>query len=252
MKLASLVTKLGVVGALALPLSAQDGKEVSHEDGSYAFGTQFGGQFKEGEVSIDDFVAGFRDQLSGKKTRIAESELESAFRAWQSGLQKKRKDAAAKEGEVNLAAAEAFLKENGAKEGVKTTASGLQYIVLKEGSGVSPTATDKVKAHYHGTLVDGTVFDSSKERGQPFETQVNRVVKGWIEGLQLMKPGASYRFFIHPDLAYGPRGQNKIPANSLLIFDLDLIEVISAPKKKPKIQAVTPPVAIPPLKKKDK
>jgi FKBP-type peptidyl-prolyl cis-trans isomerase FklB len=135
---------------------------------------------------------------------------------------------------------------------VKTTASGLQYIVLQEGSGVSPTATDKVKAHYHGTLVDGTVFDSSKERGQPFETQVNRVVKGWIEGLQLMKPGASYRFFIHPDLAYGPRGQNKIPANSLLIFDLDLIEVISAPKKKPKIQAVTPPVAIPPLKKKDK
>ena len=252
MKLPSFLTTLGAVGALALPLSAQDGEDVTHKDGSYAFGARFASQFKEGEVSVDDFVAGFRDQLAGKDLRIPESQVEIAFRAWQSGVEAKRKEAAEKEGKENLAAAEAFLKENGAKEGVKTTASGLQYIVLKEGSGVSPKATDKVKAHYHGTLIDGTVFDSSKERGRPFETQVNRVVKGWIEGLQLMKPGASYRFFIHPDLAYGKRSQGKIPSNSLLIFDLDLIEVIAAPEKKPKIQAVTPPVAIPPLKKKDK
>ena len=250
MKLSSLLTTLGVFGALSLSLSAQDGKEVSHEDGSYAFGVRFGSQFKEGEVSIEDFAAGFRDQLGGKELRIPEAELNGAFESWQSGIEKMRKEAAAKEGDVNLAAAEAFLKENGAKDGVETTESGLQYIVLKEGSGTSPKATEKVKAHYHGTLLDGTVFDSSKERDQPFETRVNGVIKGWIEGLQLMEPGASYRFFIHPDLAYGPRGQNKISANSLLIFDLDLIEVIVAPAKKPRIQAVTPPVAIPPLKKK--
>ena len=109
MKLSSLLTTLGVFGALSLSLSAQDGKEVSHEDGSYAFGVRFGSQFKEGEVSIEDFAAGFRDQLGGKELRIPEAELNGAFESWQSSIEKKRKEAAAKEGDVNLAAAEAFL-----------------------------------------------------------------------------------------------------------------------------------------------
>lgn len=251
MKFTNLLT-FSVFGALIISSSAQDSKkDVTHEDGSYAFGARFASQFKEGEVSVKDFTAGFADQLEGNKLRVPEDQIAAAFSTWQQGIETRRREAAAKEGEANLAAAEAFLKENGAKEGVKTTESGLQYIVLKEGTGTSPAATDKVKAHYHGTLIDGTIFDSSKERGQPFETQVNRVVKGWIEGLQLMKEGASYRFFIHPDLAYGARAQGKIPSNSALIFDLDLIEVMKAPVKKAPVQAVTPPVAIPPLKKKE-
>ncbi len=127
----------------------------------------------------------------------------------------------------NLEKGEAFLKENSAKEGVKTTASGLQYKVLKEGTGKSPKATDNVQVHYKGTLLDGTEFDSSHKRGEPATFPLNRVIPGWTEGVQLMKEGAKYQFTIHPKLAYGERGTpgGPIPPNSTLIFEVELIAV---------------------------
>jgi peptidylprolyl isomerase len=119
-----------------------------------------------------------------------------------------------------------FLAENGSKEGVISTASGLQYQVLTKGKGgVHPTAKSKVKVHYHGTLLDGSVFDSSVERGKPISFPLNRVIKGWTEGGQLMVEGDKFRFYIASDLAYGNRGVGKIPAGSLLIFDVELIAI---------------------------
>jgi FKBP-type peptidyl-prolyl cis-trans isomerase len=127
----------------------------------------------------------------------------------------------------NLEKGEAFLKENSTKEGVKTTASGLQYKVLKEGAGKSPKATDTVQVHYKGTLLDGTEFDSSYKRGQPAKFPLNRVIPGWTEGVQLMKEGAKYQFTIPSKLAYGERGTpgGPIPQNATLIFEVELITV---------------------------
>lgn len=128
--------------------------------------------------------------------------------------------------ETELEKGEAFLKENAKKEGVKTTASGLQYQVLKEGDGKAPKATDVVKVHYKGTLLDGKEFDSSYKGGQPIEFPLNRVIPGWTEGVQLMKEGAKYKFFIPAKLAYGERGAGGvIPPNATLIFEVELLEV---------------------------
>ncbi|UJF17668.1 FKBP-type peptidyl-prolyl cis-trans isomerase [Vibrio sp. SS-MA-C1-2] len=126
----------------------------------------------------------------------------------------------------NMELGKAFLTENREKEGVKETESGLQYLVLKEGEGTEhPTAKNKVKVHYHGTLIDGTVFDSSVERGKPIEFGLNQVIKGWTEGLQLMVVGEKVRFFIPANLAYGNRSAGKIPGGSTLIFDVELLAI---------------------------
>ncbi len=128
---------------------------------------------------------------------------------------------------ANLKAGEDFLQQNKNKEGVETTPSGLQYEVLKEGSGAKPKATDKVKCHYHGTLIDGTVFDSSVQRGQPATFPLNMVIKGWTEALQLMPLGSKYRLFLHPSLAYGNRQTGAvIGPNSTLIFDVELLDIV--------------------------
>ena len=127
--------------------------------------------------------------------------------------------------ESDLEKGEAFLKENAKKEGVKTTASGLQYKVLKEGEGKSPKATDEVVVHYKGTFIDGKEFDSSYKRNQPAEFPLNGVIPGWTEGVQLMKEGAKYQFVIPSKLAYGERGRPSIPPNSTLVFDIELIKV---------------------------
>ncbi|MCK5815986.1 MAG: FKBP-type peptidyl-prolyl cis-trans isomerase, partial [Flavobacteriaceae bacterium] len=120
---------------------------------------------------------------------------------------------------------ETFLEANKTKEGVQVTESGLQYIVLKEGTGEQPTKASRVKVHYHGTLIDGTVFDSSVDRGEPTEFGVSQVIKGWTEGLQLMKVGAKYKFFIPQELAYGARPAGKIKPYSALIFEVELLEI---------------------------
>jgi len=142
--------------------------------------------------------------------------------------QKKEKEEAAKKAEENKATGEAFLKENGAKEGVVTLASGLEYKILTPGTGKSPKATDRVKVHYTGTLIDGKKFDSSYDRDQPATFGVNQVIPGWTEALQLMKEGGKWQLAIPSDLAYGPNGRpGTIPGNSVLLFDVELLEVLA-------------------------
>lgn len=132
----------------------------------------------------------------------------------------------AKKQEMNKKKGEDFLAENAKKEGVKVTDSGLQYKILKEGEGENPSAENQVKVHYHGTLIDGTVFDSSVDRGEPITFGLNRVIRGWTEGVQLMKPGAKYEFYIPSELAYGQQGSGQIGPDETLIFEVELLEVL--------------------------
>jgi FKBP-type peptidyl-prolyl cis-trans isomerase FklB len=171
-----------------------------------------------GELDIDQLAAGLKAAQDGTAAMDAQ-----AANATIQAFMTKRQEA---EGSDARKAGEDFLAKNGQRPEVKTTASGLQYEVLQEGSGASPTATETVEVHYHGTLLDGTIFDSSVERGETIEFPLNRVIPGWTEGVQLMKEGAKYRFFIPFDLAYGVRGSApKIPPYAALIFDVELFEV---------------------------
>jgi FKBP-type peptidyl-prolyl cis-trans isomerase FklB len=189
---------------------------------------------QEVEIPTSDFdqaafADGFRDVLKGTPLRLAPNVRDSIFQTYiepkGQEYQAKMQAKAEAESKVNIVAGETFLAENKNNEGVITTESGLQYKIIKEGTGKQPKLTDQVLTHYHGTLLDGTVFDSSVDRGQPATFGVNQVIKGWQEGIPLMKEGAKYRFYIPQNLAYGTRGSGKIPGGSLLIFDVELIEV---------------------------
>jgi len=196
---------------------------------SYAIGMDVARNVK---ASFDDFdndlfIQGFTNVLDSTDILIDATIAQQVVRTY---FQKKQKEDAAKSQEdavKNKEEGEKFLVENKSKEGVKTTESGLQYIVLKEGTGEKPTTSSKVKVHYHGTLINGTVFDSSVDKGEPAEFGVTQVIKGWTEGLQLMNVGAKYKFFVPSDLAYGanPRPGGVIKPNSTLIFDVELLEV---------------------------
>ena len=172
------------------------------------------------DMSIEDFVKGISDVLSGNKTELTHSEAQKVVNEH---FQKLAEEAYA----VNRNAGEKFLAENAKKEGVTTLPSGLQYEVIKEGNGKKPSATDRVQCHYEGTLIDGTIFDSSIKRGEPAVFGVNQVIKGWVEALQLMQEGAKWRLYIPYDMAYGEHGAGEmIPPYSALIFDVELIKVL--------------------------
>ena len=191
---------------------------------SYGIGYNMGTNLvHEKALQVDKaaFLAGIEDGLAGAKTRVPESELQAAFTV----VQQKAAAAAAVEGEKQLAAGNEYLARNKTRPGVKATASGLQYEVLVQGMGRKPKATDTVKVHYHGTLIDGTVFDSSIQRGQPAEFAVNGVIPGWTEALQLMPLGSKWKLFVPPGIAYGPRARGNIPANSVLIFEVELLGI---------------------------
>ncbi|WP_366143724.1 FKBP-type peptidyl-prolyl cis-trans isomerase [Algibacter sp.] len=197
---------------------------------SYAVGMDVARNVKASfdEFDNDLFVQGFTNVIDSTDILLEEATAQQIVRAY---FQKKQQAEATKrqeEAQKNKEEGEKFLAENKAKDGVQTTESGLQYIVLKEGTGEKPTTASKVKVHYHGTLIDGTVFDSSVDRGEPTEFGVTQVIKGWTEGLQLMKEGAKYKFFIPSDIAYGasPRPGGAIKANSTLIFDVELLEIV--------------------------
>lgn len=192
---------------------------------SYGIGYNMGGGLsRDDTLKVDQaaLIAGITDGLAKAKTRVPESELEAAFMA----VQQQMAAAQAAAGEKQLALGNEYLAKNKAKPGVTVTASGLQYEVLKSGSGPKPSGpTATVKVHYHGTLIDGKVFDSSVERKEPIEFALNEVIPGWTEGVQLMSVGDKWKFTIPPAIAYGPRGKGDIPGNSVLIFEVELLEI---------------------------
>ena len=159
--------------------------------------------------------------------KVDNAEAQSLVQAFFQEQEEKQRAAAAEAGKVAKAAGESFLAENAKKEGVVVLPSGLQYQVLKEGNGKKPSATDQVKCHYEGTLIDGTIFDSSYQRNEPATFGLNQVIAGWTEGVQLMSEGAKYRFFIPYNLAYGERGAGaQIPPFAALVFDVELLKVL--------------------------
>ena len=190
---------------------------------SYALGLGIGRQLSEmgaNSLNIDDFAQAIKDVITGAQLQLSDVEAQTLVQNFFQEKQKQQSAGAIEEGEK-------FLAENAAKEGVVTLSSGLQQQVIKEGNGKRPKATDQVKCHYEGTLINGQMFDSSIKRGEPATFPLNQVIAGWTEGLQLMQEGSKYRFFIPYNLGYGERGAgNTIPPYSTLIFDVELIEVI--------------------------
>ena len=194
---------------------------------SYSIGYDIGTTFKKQNVELnpDALFSGLKDALSGKEA-MSKEERDKTLADFQKEMVEKQAATTKAAGEKNTVDGEKFLAENKKKEGVKTTASGLQYKVLKEGTGASPKPTETVVTNYKGTLLDGTEFDSSYKRNEPATFPVNRVIPGWTEALQLMKPGSKYQLFIPSKLAYGERGAGKdIGPNSALIFEVELLSI---------------------------
>ncbi len=192
---------------------------------SYALGISFGQQIAQANLQISDFqvfAKGLEVSIKGTAPEIDFAECQQVLNDYFSNIQEEetnKMNAAKKEGED-------FLSKNGKRPEVKTTASGLQYEVIKEGTGKRPTVNDVVKVHYHGTLIDGTVFDSSVKRGTPAEFGVSQVIKGWVEALQLMPVGSKYKLYIPSELAYGQQGAGAmIKPNSALVFEVELLEI---------------------------
>ncbi len=190
---------------------------------SYALGLSIGNNFLSSGINnlkVDDFVKGLQDVLDGKTPDISYDEAKEVVNEYFTKLQKEKL-------ENNRKAGEEFLNINKGRAGVVTLPSGLQYQVLKKGDGAKPTASDKVKCHYHGTLINGTVFDSSVQRGEPAVFGVSQVIPGWVEALQMMPVGSKWRLFIPSNLAYGEHGAGgAIEPNSALVFDVELLDIV--------------------------
>jgi len=223
------ITSVAAAAMIAGSACGQDKPDLKdvRQKTSYALGTDIGTNLKRQEVDLDAkaLAAGIADALGGKPL-MSEAEVRETLDQLRAKMMAGAEAKAKVAGEKNLKEGEAFLAANGKKDGVKTTASGLQYKVLKPGTGATPKPSDEVKVHYHGTLIDGTVFDSSVERGEPISFPVTGVIPGWVEALQLMKVGDKWQIYIPSKLAYGERGAGgKIGPNSALIFDVELLGI---------------------------
>ena len=198
---------------------------------SYALGMSMGHNFKGTGIKTlnsADFAAGVASVYDGVKPEMTFDEAKRIVNEYFAKLEAEMQAEAAKQGEVNRKNGEAFLTENAKREGIKVTESGLQYEVITEGKGKLAKATDQVKCHYEGTLIDGTLFDSSIKRGQPAVFGVNQVIPGWVEALQLMPEGSKWKLYIPSDLAYGAQGAGEmIPPHSTLVFEVELLEVLN-------------------------
>ena len=197
---------------------------------SYALGLGIGRQLAQmgaSELNIDDFAAAIKDVIAGNELKVSNREAQTIVQDYFRKQEEKLNAERAEKGKVAKAEGEKYLAENAKKEGVVTLRSGLQYLVLNEGNGKKPKDTYQVKCHYEGFLIDGTVFDSSIQRGEPAVFPLNQVIAGWTEGLQLMQEGAKYRFFIPYILGYGEGGAGaSIPPYAALIFDVELLDVL--------------------------
>ena len=195
---------------------------------SYSIGMNIARDLKHQSIDIDPevFLQGVKDMMAGGKLQLTDDQVRSCMMSLQKDVMAKQEAKNKEAGEKNLKEGAAFLADNKTKEGVKVTASGLQYKVLKDGTGPKPTATQTVSVHYRGTLLDGTEFDSSIKRGQPAEFPVNGVIKGWTEALQMMSVGSKWQLFIPSELAYGSQGAGAtIGPNAVLIFEVELLAI---------------------------
>ncbi len=198
---------------------------------SYALGHNIGHQLigmgLKDSLNIEDYAAGIADVMQGRQPQMSQQEVHEVLEHYFSELEERQQTEAAERGKAAKSEGEAFLAENKKRAGVVTTASGLQYEIVKEGTGRQPKASDTVRCHYEGTLIDGTVFDSSYRRGMPAEFGLRQVISGWTEGVQLMKEGSIFKFYIPYNLAYSERGAGAdIPPYAALIFTVELINVL--------------------------
>ena len=198
---------------------------------SYALGHNIGHQLigmgLQKSLNIDDYAAGIADVLQGLQPKMSHEEVHEVLEHYFAELEERQQAEAAERGKAAKSEGEAFLKENAKRPEVNVTASGLQYEIVKDGSGRQPKATDTVRCHYEGTLIDGTVFDSSYHRGMPADFGLNQVISGWTEGVQLMKEGSIFKFYLPYNLAYGEHGAGAdIPPYAALIFTVELIQVL--------------------------
>jgi FKBP-type peptidyl-prolyl cis-trans isomerase FklB len=239
----ALLICLGAVSIVSIGLAQDKAQLKDQKDkASYSIGYDMGETARKQKIELnpDALMSGLKDALAGKEALMSKEDREKTMQALQKEMMEKQIAASKEAATKNAAEGEKFFAENKSKEGVKTTESGLQYKVLKEGSGPSPKATDTVVVNYKGTLIDGTEFDSSYKRNEPTTFQVNRVIKGWTEALQLMKPGAKWQLFIPSSLAYGERGAGQlIGPNATLIFEVELLS-IKPPEPSPTIAPGAP------------
>lgn len=225
-----------LAATLAMVSSLASGEEAAGDDlkadMGYFFGYSFGNMLKRDghtDVDIERLMQGMRDSMGDQPPALTEGQQQAIIAEIQAVRQRMEEEAQAAQAQLaeqNRSTGEAFLAENAGKDGVMTTDTGLQYQVLEPGSGDSPTVDSQVRVHYEGRLINGEVFDSSYARGEPAEFGLNQVIAGWTEGLQLMKEGGKMRLFIPSDLAYGPGGNRGIPPNAVLVFDVELLEVL--------------------------
>ncbi len=203
------------------------GLETEQQKIGYSFGQMFGRRLGESmpDIDIQAFTQGILDAYSGNPAKISDEEINALVQTYQQKQQQKQQQRMESMAAENREKGTAFLTENAGKDGVVTTDSGLQYKVLSKGEGESPKISDTVEVHYTGTLINGDVFDSSVQRGQSVSFPVNGVIPGWIEALQLMKPGSKWQLFIPPELAYGPAGNGRIGPNETLLFEVELIAI---------------------------
>lgn len=215
-------------------LQSKTGESVSVElvndaqKTSYSVGTKYGEGLRRdlGDLDLDSFIAGLRDSFAGKSLKLSAEEISKVITVYQQKKIQESKEKQQAAATLNKEKGDRFLVENKKQKDIVTTQSGLQYQILKEGTGAVPALDSVVKVHYRGTLIDGTVFDSSIDRGEPVSFPVNGVIKGWTEALQLMKAGSKWKLFIPSELAYGAQGAGgAIGPNETLIFEVELLEI---------------------------
>lgn len=227
--LGSLLLALACSGE-GTPSAESAALETNDQKAAYGIGMNMGTQLRAANERLDRaaFMRGFEDGLQGSESQIPEPEVQAALMEFGSQLEAQATAARTAEGEENAAEGTAYLAQNRAKPGVTTTASGLQYEVMRAGTGERPTAESTVRIHYRGTLIDGTEFDSSYGRGEPAEFPLDGVIQGFSEALQLMPVGSQWRIVIPSEIAYGPGGSGPIGPNSTLIFEIELLEIVDA------------------------